>query len=1142
MAVKFVLGRAGVGKSRYIFQEIKQELALDQEKSLILLVPEQYTLQAERDLLKTLNLAGIMGVEVLSISRLGHRILNETGRSQKTFINQQGKQMLLQRIMNEEGAQLTIYSRASRQQGFIKGLAELITELKQQDITPEQLQEKASKVESPSLEQKLHDIALLYQHFNLHLQEHYLDMEDYINLVIDRMKDSQLLAGARVWIDSFTTFSSQSLRVIEEIMLRADETVISLTLDPRLDVRDAQIFDLSWYTYHKIKKIADKQGLELKRVQLMEPGAKDKKPALLFLEKELYSYPFQSYEPSCPEISIFGARSMITEVEQLGAQVLELVRERGYRYRDIAVVCNSLGTYGPLIKRVFAKYAIPIFLDEKREIMSNPIIELILSVLELSRGRYRYQDMFRYLKTGFAGLTWEECDILENYVLAYGVKARDWKEGFTRGGEEDLSELNRLRELVFRPLQTLAQELKGPRKVGEISQALQSFLASIQLPAQIELWQEELGEQGRYELQSECRQIWNVVGQMLEEISDLMGPQILGPGEFRQILEAGLESLEMGVIPSTVDQVLVGSIQRSKSHDIKALFVIGANDGILPRGTWPEGILSQEEKEGLGRQGLEIGLSRDLKAAEEEYLIYSALSKPTQILRLSFAWSDLEARALRPSLLIARLRQLYPQLDISHDLIENSQLQRKLISTPSSTYKYLLEQLRSYLDGNEIDPIWWQVHSWYGKHPEWGSRHKALLGGFYHNNQPQPLARKQAQQLYDWPLKASVSRLEKYISCPFAHFMNYGLRPQPRALFELAVPDLGDILHRILQDLSRRLSREGLSWADLDQSTCHRITDQVSEELLAGYHQGIFHSSSRYRYMSQRLQRISRRAAWTLTTHLQKGSFAFAGHELRFGLQDFCDFPALKVKLPGGEVIYLEGRIDRLDLLEEGDEVYIKLIDYKSGQRNLKLDDIYYGLNLQLIIYLAAVMQGLKEKEGKATRAAGMFYFKLDDPLVDKDKEMDQAVIESAINKKLRMTGLMVADTRIIRQLDTEFETVSDIIPVRIKQNGDFSSGSSVLEEEVLEKLVEHGLNRVAEAASGILGGCMELAPVKKGLHTACLYCQYQSICGFDPLLEDNRYINLPACPDEEVLKKIGIGKEGKALDQMDPGTEPGHR
>jgi ATP-dependent helicase/nuclease subunit B len=316
---------------------------------------------------------------------------------------------------------------------------------------------------------------------------------------------------------------------------------------------------------------------------------------------------------------------------------------------------------------------------------------------------------------------------------------------------------------------------------------------------------------------------------------------------------------------------------------------------------------------------------------EEDYLIYSALSKPSHILRLSYAWSDLESRALRPSLLIARFKQLYPQLEMTHDLIENTELEHKLISTPNSTYKYLLEQMRSYLDGREIDPIWWDVHSWYWQHPEWQKRHQAILGGFYYNNQPERLGAKEARQLYDRPLKASVSSLEKFINCPFAHFMHYGLRPQARALFELGVPDLGDILHRILQGVSRRLSLEKLSFADLDQSTCHRITDQVSEELMADYQQGIFHSSSRYRYMSQRLKRISRRAAWTLSTQLQKGQFAFAGHEIRFGLEDYCHLPALKVELLGGEIIYLEGRIDRLDLLEEGDEVYVKIIDYKSG-------------------------------------------------------------------------------------------------------------------------------------------------------------------------------------------------------------------
>lgn len=1128
MSVRFVLGRAGVGKSYTIFEEIKQELALNHGKRLILLVPEQYTLQAERDLLKSLDVPGIMGIEVLSISRLGHRILNETGGSSRTFINQQGKHMLLKRIINEHGGHLTIYSRACRQQGFITRLADLITELKQQDITPEELLAKGSREEdSSNLEQKLHDIGLLYQFFHNYLQDNYIDMEDYINLVIRKMRDSTLLAGALVWVDSFTTFSSQSLRVMEEIMSLAETTTVSLTLDPNPEVRDNQVFALSWHTYRKIREIAEKRGLEHHSIKLPAAVSREKQLALCFLERELYSYPFNCYEHDCPEIQLFAARSINTEVEHLAAKVVELIRERGYRYRDIAVVCNNMETYGRLIKRVFDKYAIPVFMDEKREIMGNPIIELILSVLELARGRYRYEEMFRYLKTGLAGLSPDQCDILENYVLAHGIKARDWKQGFNRGENQDLPELERMRSIVMRPLQILEEDLRGRKTARESSQALIKFFTGINLAAQIEQWTAQLGENLYYEMQSECRQIWNIVMVMLEQITGLLGDQIMGPRELGQILETGLKSLEMGIIPTTVDQVLAGSIQRSKSHDIKALFVIGVNDGVLPTGNWPEGIFTEEEKSSLRNQGLEIGLSRDLKTAEEDYLIYSALTKPTRLLRLSYAWSDLESRALRPSLLIARFKQILPQLQSSHDLLENRDIDRELISTPGSTYKYLVENLRNELDGRPVDDIWWAVHCWYRDHPCWQDKIQSMIAGFFHDNQPVPLGEKKARQIYDWPLKASASRMEQYISCPFAHYMRYGLRPKKRAFFQIEAPDIGEILHRILQGFSRQLSREKLAWRDVDRSICNEISDKVSEQLLADYQQGIFASSSRYRYMSQRLKRISRRAAWTLTTQLQKGEFSFGGHELRFGCDDYCDFPALEVELPGGEIIYLEGRIDRVDLLDEENEIYVKIIDYKSSERSLKLADLYYGLNLQLIIYLAAVLKGLQAREGKPAHPAGMFYFRLDDPLVDGGAEMDLFAIESAINKQLKMTGIAVADIRIVSKMDGDFSGASDVLPVRIKQNGEFYSDSSVLEEEWFQRLVDYALKQVGTAAEMMLKGWVKIEPVKKGVHVACLYCEYKSVCQFDQLLDSNNYRNLASCSDEVVLNRLQMQSKG---------------
>ncbi|KUG03977.1 atp-dependent nuclease, subunit b [hydrocarbon metagenome] len=1122
LSVRYILGRAGVGKTHYIFEEIKKKLEENSGEKLILLVPEQYTLQAERDLLKSLDTLGIMGVEVLSISRLGKRVLNETGGKNKTFINKQGKNMVLKRIINEKAGELTIYSRACRQQGFIENMADLITELKQQDITPELLLEKRVFSDDTALEQKLHDIGLIYQYFNSYMQDRYIDMEDHINLLIKKIKDSSMLLHARVWIDSFTTFSSQSLRVIEEIMVLANETTISLTIDTNPDVRDAQIFDLSWFTIRKIRDIAGKRGLKQEMVSIGgHAELEEKQPALVYLERELYAYPFNLYEDECPQIQIFAARSISNEVEHLAAEVVELVREKGYRYRDIAVVCNNMETYGRLIKRAFANYDIPLFMDEKREIMGNPIVELILSVLEIARGRYRYEDVFRYLKTGFAGIGWDECDILENYVLANGIRGKDWKSPFTRGKEPDLPMLNRWRESIVMPLEKLEEMGRGKKTAREISQALLGFFELIDLPNEIENWADTLGDNAYYEMQSESRQIWNLVMLMLEQIMELLGEQVTGLKEYQQILEAGLQSYEMGIIPTTVDQVLVGSIQRSKSHDIQALFVIGVNDGILPAGSWPEGVFTEEEKSWLKGQGLEVGLSRELKTAEENYLIYSAITKPSRLLRLSYACSDMESRALRPSLLIARFRQLFSRLSISHDLIEDQEIDRKMISTPKSTYKYLVDNLRNHLDGRNVDEIWWDVYSWYRDNYSWQDKNRAVMSGFFHDNQPGSLSGNKARHIYEGHLRTSVSRLEQYINCPFAHFMHYGLKPEKRVLYEIAVPDIGDILHKTMQGLSRELYREKLSWREIDRVTCDNIVNKVSEEILPNYYQGIFESSSRYRYMCQRLKRISRRAAWTLTAHLQKGAFSFLGHEMRFGNHEYCDFPALEVELADGEIVYIEGRIDRVDVLDEDDAAYVKIIDYKSSDHSLKLSDIYYGLNLQLIIYLAAVMHGLQSRGEKTVRPGGIFYFKLDDPLIEAGEELDQEAIETAINKKLKMTGLAVADARIVRQMDLEFATASDVVPVRIKQNGDFYSDASVLEEEWFEKLLQYALQRVGEAAEEMLGGCIKIEPTKSGLHTSCTYCDYKSICQFDQLLENNSYKVIPVSSDEELIKRI---------------------
>jgi ATP-dependent helicase/nuclease subunit B len=1119
LAIRYILGRAGKGKSHYILQEIQKSLQDGGEDRLILLVPEQFTLQSERDLIRKLNLPGIMRVEVLSFTRLAQRVFNEVGGLTRTLLNEQGKHMVLRKMIDEVARNLTIYKKAAQQEGFVSKVSELLSELKQQDILPSQLRNSMEREEELIIRYKIQDITLIYERFNEYLLGRYLDTEDYINLLIEKLDGAKFLKGARVWVDGFTTFSPQSLKIIEKIMFLARDTTISLSLDGNRRARDRELFALSWHSFQKIQAIAGEHGLVTATINL-DSLAVDliKSPEILHLESELYAYPHRIYPGAVQHLELFAATNINSELEYVAAQILKLVREQGYRWKDLAVVCNNMDSYGSLFKRVFNEYSIPYFMDQKRDIMNNPLIQLILSSLEAIRRGYRYEDVFRLLKTGFSGLNDDAIEQLENFVLRYGIQGKRWHEEFYLDKHEPLEELNRWRETFIIPLQKLEKKVKGKNFIAYITRAFHEYLEDIGVRAQLEEWIEKLNQQGRYELVRENTQIWNIVLEIFDQMVEIMGDQEVNIKEYLRILEAGFLSQEVGIIPTTIDQVLVGNIQRSKSHDIRGLLVVGVNDGVLPSGQEEEGILSEAEKEMLLDKGLDLGFDLNRKFTEEKFLIYNALTKPSEYLGLSWALADMEGKALRSSLLIDRLQKLFPALKIESDVVHNHQHDLHKVSTPASSFKYLVENLRLTLDGKASEEFWWDVYGWYYGQEDWQEQLGSVTQALFHSNQTTFIGSENARRLYRQPLYSTVSRVEQFVSCPFAHFVRYGLKPQERKVFAVGAPDVGELFHNCLQSFALKLRDEGINWSELQRVECESIMDGIMDEMAPIHGHGVFASTHRYQYLMKRLKRISRRAVWTLTTHLQHGNFKPLDYEVSFG--PGCPFPAIQIELGNGERFYLVGRIDRVDLLEEEEGTFIKIIDYKSGNQKFSLSDVYYGLSLQLMIYLQAVLTSTQQLERTQLIPAGIFYFKIDDPLINTESRVVE-IIEKEIAKKLKMTGLALEDVRLVRQLDREIGKSSEILPVALTKDEGFTKNSSVLASEDFMALISHVKGLLQEIGREIMGGKVKIEPVKNNTRTACAFCPYRAVCQFDRLLEDNNYRNIRPLKDEEVIERI---------------------
>lgn len=1132
MGLTCIMGRASTEKTHYIMGKIRESLLENGEHPLILIVPEQFTLQAERDLIESQNLDGILRAEVLSFTRLAYRVFNEVGGLSKTPINDIGKSIIIKKILEESKQDLTIYKNISRQEGFVSRLKDIICEFKQQGIIPMDIIQSMDKIDENSiLKMKMTDIAYIYNKFNSYLEDRYVDNEDHLNLLIDSIEKASFLEGAEIWIDGFHLFTPQTLRIIEKLLLVAKEVYITFTMELEGGDRDRDLFHLPHNTFLRVKEMA--QGLKIDhRIVDLDHDREMKSikaDEISHIEQEFFSYPYKEYTKEVNNLNVFAGSNLYSEIEYIAREIVKLVREEGYRYKDIVVLSGNFENYRETIKRSFTEYGIPFFMDEKRGIMDHPIIELILASLEIIIKNYPSREVFRLIKTGFTDLTKDEGEILENYALGYGIRGKGWVTDFSKGNEGELEELNRIRQKLISPLENLEKKIKKIKSSKKITKSLFVFLQEIKAEEKLDLLIEDLEAEGRFDFVNENTQIWNTVMEIFDQIHEILGESTISLKSYLKLLESGFSACEIGVIPSTTDQVLIGSIERSRSHGIKAVFIVGVNDGVLPPAYEEDGILLDNERTSLEELGLELAARGGKKIFQDNLSIYLALAKPKCHLCLTYPLGDEEGRAKRPSILIDRVKKVFPKLRVQGDNIGEAINGLDLISSPEGTFKYLVENLGLYVNKGYMDTLWWDVYGWYYKENQWETKRNLILQGLFHENQVKYIDKSKVRNLYNIPIRTSVSRLERFVNCPFSHFISYGLRPKERKIYEIKGPDVGKIFHYSIEKFAKKTREKNINWREMEECQSDEMVEEVMAELAENFEHGIMQSTHRYQYLLRRLTRVSKKAFWTLIEHIKKGEFIPYGHEIPFG--EGHRIPAILIELEDGEILYLEGRIDRIDILRGELGNYFKIIDYKSGNQQFNLSDVYYGLQLQLLVYLEAAMSIREKFNPKPNHPAGVLYFKIDDPMIKTSlKAPDE--IEKEIDKQLKMKGLVVNDLKIIRAMDKEIVGSSNLIPVSINKDNSLGKISSVATEQDFKNLISHIRNLIREIGREILKGNINIEPHKQGKETSCKYCEYLAICQFDNIFQGNTYRLIKELKAHEVLERLR--KEDEVDEKLD--------
>ncbi|HHT63582.1 MAG: helicase-exonuclease AddAB subunit AddB [Bacillota bacterium] len=1152
MSLRFIYGKAGSGKTCYCLEEIKKRVDAGASHPLLLLVPEQYSFQAERDLIRVLKKGGSIQTQVLSFRRMAFRIFNQAGGITHPHIHLAGKCMILYRILTEKKDEFHVFARAAERPGFVHILSALISEFKRYQVTPRVLEEVGQSFQKNELlKEKLRELHIIYSAFEEILEERYRDGDDDLTLAAQKLNSTDLYTGAEIWVDGFTGFTPQEYLVLEKLLQRAKQVTVTLCTDSLAEQKrpmGTDIFSSVKQVYKKLTHMAQNNRIPLEAPVLLEhkPLYRFKNSReLAHLEDNFYAYPCRIYPYKTQDLVLFSSANVFSEIEAAARDIIHLCRDKDFRYRDIALMVGNLADYEQLIQVIFTEYEIPYFIDRKKEITNHPLVRLILSMLDIFIENWSYEDVFSYLKTGLTNVEQKSIDLLENYVLACGIRGSLWTNGREwqmstsflpeeKTSEEEtqkLLEINRIKVQVTEPLMAFRRKTKGRKTAGEICGALFEFLCEIGVPERIDAFVNNFRRKGELSLAHEYSQVWNIVMEVFDQTVEVMGEETFGLERFSHILKLALEEYQVGMIPPSLDQVLVGSVERSKSHEIRALYILGANDGVFPADGGEEGILLDREREALNHAGMELASDTRTKAFDEQFIIYRALATPQNYLRISWPIADQEGRALRPSMIVSRLRRVFPRIKETDDILDSWSLNDPeknldLMIGKSAVFKRLTFALRQKAEGKEVSSYWAEVYRWFFGQKNWQEKCLALRDGFLYRNVAPPVSKEKIALLYGKPVYSSVSRLEKYAACPFAYYLQYGLGARERKIYRLTPPDVGTFMHEVIERFSRLMGEGDYSWRTVEWEWCADQISTIIDEMLEKMHGAGLAGSKRYQALAKRMKRVMTRAVWLIAQHIRRGSFEPVGYEMDFRMGG--KFPPIVIQLDSGETVILTGRIDRVDACRTEEGTYLRIVDYKSGNKGFKLSDIYYGLEIQLITYLDAIWtQGEQEGSGLAPcYPGGMLYFRIDDPIIHKQGKVSEEEIEKAIMRQLRMRGLLLADVRLIKEMDHSVEGDSLIIPARINKGdvlGKSSSVASLNQFRLLRKYVRRLLKGLCRE---MLAGDVSIRPYQKKNITSCGYCSFSPVCQFDPERKENRFRILYDKKNDEVWSLLDGGEE----------------
>ena len=1058
MSLQILIGDTNSGKSHTLVQQMVKHATARPDERFFVIVPEQATLKMQKDVVKLHPAHAAMNIDVVSFDRLAHVVFSELGIDDSHVLDDIGKMLILRKVLKELQDDLTVYKNKIHLTGFAEEIKSVITELKQYGMDDDQLflmQESAQEKGNLLLFHKLGDIRLVLRKFNETIKGQYQAAEEVLDLFAKVAQQSGKIKDSHIYLDGFTGFTPIQYRLLTSMLKAAKDVNISLTLPEdkiNANIKEIDLFYLSNQTYFRLKECARAAQTEIL-------------PDIVVVDENT----------AAPHIFSYQAANANEEVLFTAKEILRLVREDGYRFRDIAVITGDVEGYYIPVREVFDEADISVFIDYKSSVTEDVLARFFMGALRLVEERFSYDAVFGFLKTQLTDLKPDEVGLLENYCLEFGIRGnRAFSNPFTKNNEDhDLEQIDQIRQMFYDGIRDFYfRASAADLKARDFQTLLLSLCERYHVQEQMAKIARGLNEEGLLAEAKEYEQIFTLLTELLEQITLLLGEAPVTVSEYREVLENALQEVKIGIIPPSLDAVTFGDLTRTRLDKIRALFFIGVNDGKIPKASSNTGLFTQRER-ALLRENFEIAPTVEEDLYTQQFYLYLMLHKPQDLLYLTYASYSSSGDQLRPSYVLEDLPDLFgAPVEIQPAILPS-------VNWKQDALRDLAGKMRSFAEKEEvIDPDTQNLLSYFAKADPAAVR--TIVDGAFFTNKQTALDAQVAKDLYGDVLRGSVSRYESFNECAFKHFLNYGLRIQKRPEYQVEAADMGTLYHAALEKYGQKLQEEQTSFREISDEDSIRITNACVDEALEDMKNDALFSSKRYEFLTERIRHVTQKTTDVLRAQVKAGLFEPDEFEYSFG-EDI------------GNDVRFTGKIDRIDLYD-ADDVFVRIIDYKSGAKKFDVQDIYSGLQLQLVAYLSAAIEKVKqENPEKTVRPGGVYYYLINDSFTDDTKNSED---------KFRMSGLTSCEEGMIEAADQSLSPEhkkSHIVDVTLTNNG-IHKNSLIANDEEFEHLMGFVRDKITDVSQKIKDGCVDIEPFyRNDGENGCCYCDFKDICRFEP-------------------------------------------